>query len=123
MKRRYITVGFTGFVLLMPLAVTSTAGWIRRLGGRRWQILHRAIYLTAIAGVIHFYWLVKSDVHVPLEYAVVMAILLGCERTLGIPGQGVVRQQRAWHANSQQLQRQVRVRPIFAFPCDADRPF
>jgi sulfoxide reductase heme-binding subunit YedZ len=77
MKRRYITVGFTGFVLLIPLAVTSTAGWIRRLGGRRWQMLHRAIYLTAIAGVIHFYWLVKSDVHVPLEYAAVMVILLG----------------------------------------------
>src|SRR3984957_5465093 len=77
MKRRYLTVGFTGFVLLIPLAVTSTAGWIRRLGGRRWQMLHRAIYLTAIAGVIHFYWLVKSDVHVPLEYAAVMAILLG----------------------------------------------
>ena len=54
MKRRYITVGFTGFVLLIPLAVTSTAGWIRRLGGRRWQMLHRLIYLSAIAGVIHF---------------------------------------------------------------------
>ncbi len=77
MKRRYITVGFTGFVLMIPLALTSTAGWIRRLGGKRWQILHRAIYLTAIAGVIHFYWLVKSDVHLPLEYAAVMAVLLG----------------------------------------------
>ena len=77
MKRRYITVGFTGFVLMIPLAVTSTAGWIRRLGGKRWQMLHRLIYVTAIAGVIHFYWLVKSDVHVPLEYAAVMAILLG----------------------------------------------
>ena len=77
MKRQYITVGFTGFVLMIPLAVTSTAGWIRRLGGKRWQMLHRLIYLTAIAGVIHFYWLVKSDVHVPLEYAAVMAILLG----------------------------------------------
>lgn len=77
MKRRYITVGFTGFVLMIPLAVTSTAGMIRRLGGRRWSMLHRLIYLTAIAGVIHFYWLVKSDVHVPLEYAAIMAILLG----------------------------------------------
>jgi sulfoxide reductase heme-binding subunit YedZ len=77
MKRRYITVGFTGFVLMIPLAVTSTAGWIRRLGGKRWQMLHRLIYLSAIAGVIHFYWLVKSDVHVPLEYAAVLAILLG----------------------------------------------
>jgi sulfoxide reductase heme-binding subunit YedZ len=76
-KRRYITVGFAGFVLMIPLAVTSTAGMIRRLGGKRWALLHRAIYLTAIAGVIHYYWLVKSDVHLPLEYAAVMAVLLG----------------------------------------------
>jgi sulfoxide reductase heme-binding subunit YedZ len=77
LKRRYITVGFTGFVLMIPLALTSTAGWIRRMGGKRWAMLHRLIYLTAIAGVIHFYWLVKSDIHLPLEYAAVMAILLG----------------------------------------------
>jgi methionine sulfoxide reductase heme-binding subunit len=76
-KRRYITVGFTGFVLMVPLAITSTAGWIRRLGGKRWAFLHRAIYLTAVAGVIHFWWLVKSDIHLPLEYAAVMAVLLG----------------------------------------------
>lgn len=76
-KRRYITVGFTGFLLMIPLAITSTAGWIRRMGGRRWALLHRAIYLTAVAGVIHFWWLVKSDIHVPLEYAVVFAALLG----------------------------------------------
>jgi sulfoxide reductase heme-binding subunit YedZ len=76
-KRRYITVGFTGFVLMIPLAITSTAGMIRRMGGRRWALLHRAIYLTAIAGVIHYLWLVKSDIHVPLEYAAVMAVLLG----------------------------------------------
>jgi sulfoxide reductase heme-binding subunit YedZ len=76
-KRRYITVGFTGFVLMIPLALTSTAGWIRRLGGRRWAMLHRAIYLTAVAGVIHYLWLVKSDIHLPLEYAAVMTILLG----------------------------------------------
>lgn len=75
-KRRFITVGFTGFVLLIPLAVTSTAGWIRRLGGRRWQILHRAIYLSAVAGVIHYYWLVKSDVRKPLEYAFFVGALL-----------------------------------------------
>jgi len=76
MKRRYITVGFTGFLLLIPLAVTSTAGWIRRLGGRRWQRLHQAIYLSAVAGVIHYYWLVKSDVHKPLEYAALVGALL-----------------------------------------------
>jgi len=76
LKRRYITVGFTGFVLLIPLAITSTAGWVRRMGYKRWQMLHRAIYITAVAGVIHYYWLVKSDVHLPLEYAGVMAVLL-----------------------------------------------
>ena len=75
-KRPFITVGFTGFVLMIPLAVTSTAGWIRRLGGKRWQMLHRAIYLSAIAGVIHYYWLVKSDVRKPLQYAAIVAVLL-----------------------------------------------
>jgi methionine sulfoxide reductase heme-binding subunit len=75
-KRPFITVGFTGFVLMIPLAVTSTAGWIRRLGGKRWQLLHRAIYLSAVAGVIHYYWLVKSDVRKPLEYAFLVGILL-----------------------------------------------
>ncbi len=76
-KRPFITAGFTGFVLLIPLAITSTAGWIRRLGGRRWQMLHRLIYLTAIAGVIHYYWLVKSDVRKPVAYGLLFAILLG----------------------------------------------
>ena len=76
-KRRFITLGFTGFVLLIPLAVTSTAGWIRRLGGRRWQMLHRLIYVTAIAGVVHYYWLVKSDVRKPLQYAGIVTLLLG----------------------------------------------
>jgi len=75
-KRPFITVGFLGFVLLIPLALTSTAGWIRRLGGRRWQLLHRAIYITAIAGVIHYYWLVKSDVRKPVEYAFFVGVLL-----------------------------------------------
>jgi methionine sulfoxide reductase heme-binding subunit len=75
-KRPFITVGFTGFVLMIPLAVTSTAGWIRRLGGKRWQMLHRVIYISAIAGVIHYYWLVKSDVRKPLEYAFIFGVLL-----------------------------------------------
>jgi len=75
-KRRYITVGFLGFVLLIPLAITSTKGWIRRLGGRRWNILHRAIYVAAICGVIHYYWLVKSDIREPLLYAAILAVLL-----------------------------------------------
>jgi len=67
-KRPFITVGFLGFILLIPLALTSTTGWIRRLGGKRWQMLHRAIYISAIAGVVHYYWLVKSDVRKPLFY-------------------------------------------------------
>jgi len=75
-KRRFITVGFTGFLLLIPLALTSTAGSIRRLGGKRWQALHRLIYFAAAAGVIHYYWLVKADKRKPLEYAAVLGILL-----------------------------------------------
>jgi sulfoxide reductase heme-binding subunit YedZ len=75
-KRPFITVGFTGFVLMIPLAITSTAGWIRRLGGRRWQMLHRLVYVSAVAGVIHYYWLVKSDVRKPLLYAFLVGILL-----------------------------------------------
>src|SRR5438876_2192179 len=76
-KRKFITVGLTAFVLLIPLAITSTAGWIRRLGGKRWQALHRLIYFSAIAGVIHYLWLVKADIRKPLEYGAVLAVLLG----------------------------------------------
>lgn len=75
-KRPFVTVGFTGFVLLIPLALTSTKGWIRRLGGKRWQALHRAVYITALCGVIHYYWLVKSDHRLPLIYAAILTILL-----------------------------------------------
>jgi methionine sulfoxide reductase heme-binding subunit len=75
-KRPFITMGFAAFVLMIPLALTSTAGWIRRLGGRRWQMLHRAIYISAICGVIHYYWLVKSAVLRPLTYAAIVAALL-----------------------------------------------
>jgi len=75
-KRPFITVGFTAFVLLIPLAITSTAGWIRRLGGRRWQMLHRAIYVSAVCGVIHYYWLVKSAVIRPLTYGAIVGLLL-----------------------------------------------
>src|SRR6202048_4920320 len=72
-KRKYITVGFTAFLLLIPLAVTSTAGWIRRLGGKGWQMLHRLIYFSAALGVIHYYWLVKSAVITPPTYGVIVA--------------------------------------------------
>ena len=77
LKRPYITAGSVGFLLMVPLAVTSTAGWIRRLGGRRWQQLHRLVYFSAIAGVVHFLWLVKADLREPLIYAAVLAVLLG----------------------------------------------
>jgi sulfoxide reductase heme-binding subunit YedZ len=76
-KRRFITAGLAGFVLMIPLALTSTKGWIRRLGGKRWQALHRLIYLSAAAGVIHYIWLVKADLRAPLSYAFVLLVLLG----------------------------------------------
>jgi methionine sulfoxide reductase heme-binding subunit len=75
-KRPFITVGFAGFLSLIPLAITSTAGWIRRLGGKRWQMLHRLIYFAAVCGVVHYYWLVKSDVRKPLFYGALVGILL-----------------------------------------------
>jgi len=75
-KRPYITVGFTAFVLMVPLAVTSTAGMIRRLGARRWNQLHRLIYITGILAVVHYYWLVKADVRRPIIYGVVVGALL-----------------------------------------------
>jgi sulfoxide reductase heme-binding subunit YedZ len=75
-ERSFITAGFTAFVLLIPLAITSTAGWIRRLGGKRWQMLHRLIYVSACAGVVHYYWLVKSDIRLPLLYGAIVAVLL-----------------------------------------------
>jgi len=74
-KRPFITAGFTAFVLLIPLALTSTKGWIRRLG-KNWQRLHRLIYVTAIAAVIHYIWLVKADLRKPLQYAFVLGVLL-----------------------------------------------
>ena len=75
-KRKFITVGFAAFLLLIPLAVTSTSGWIRRLGGKRWQVLHRLIYASAMLGVVHYLWLVKADIRKPLEYGAVLAVLL-----------------------------------------------
>jgi sulfoxide reductase heme-binding subunit YedZ len=75
-KRRFITAGMTAWSLMVPLALTSTAGWIRRLGGKRWQRLHRLIYFSATAGVIHFIWLVKADLRRPLTYGAILAMLL-----------------------------------------------
>src|SRR5688572_24344945 len=74
-ERPYVTLGFTAFVLLAPLAATSTRGWQRRLG-RRWLALHRAVYAAAALAVLHFVWLVKADLAEPLAYAAVLALLL-----------------------------------------------
>jgi methionine sulfoxide reductase heme-binding subunit len=75
-KRKFITAGMTGVALLAPLALTSTSGWIRRLGGKRWQKLHRLIYFSASAGVVHFLWLVKADRRRPIAYGAVLTALL-----------------------------------------------
>lgn len=76
-KRPFITIGFAAFIMLIPLAITSTNAMIKRLGGKRWQLLHRLIYLIAIFGVLHYWWLVKKDITQPLIYAAVLAALLG----------------------------------------------
>ena len=74
-KRPFITIGFSAFVLLVPLALTSTAWAIRTLGGRRWRALHRLVYVAAAFGVIHYWWLVKADVTLPATYACLLALL------------------------------------------------
>jgi sulfoxide reductase heme-binding subunit YedZ len=75
-KRRFITAGMTAYALMIPLALTSTKWSIRKLGGKRWQALHRLIYFSAAGGVIHYIWLVKADLKKPLEYAAVLTVLL-----------------------------------------------
>ena len=75
-KRPYITVGFTAWLLLLPLAITSTKGWIKRLG-RNWGRLHKLVYAVGVLAVLHFWWLVKSDIREPLLYAAILAVLLG----------------------------------------------
>jgi sulfoxide reductase heme-binding subunit YedZ len=75
-ERKYITVGMAAFLAMVPLAITSTAGWVRRLGYRRWQKLHRLVYFSAAGGVIHYYWLVKSDVREPLMYGAIWLALI-----------------------------------------------
>ena len=76
-KRPYITVGFTAFVLLLPLAATSTNAMVRRLGAARWQTLHRLVYVIAVLGVVHFWWLVKKDIREPAVFAMILIVLLG----------------------------------------------
>ena len=89
LKRWYITIGMTAFVLMVPLAITSTAGWARRLG-KRWVKLHRAVYVIVVLGTLHFWMSVKSDIREPLMYALIFAALLGY---------------RAWHSLHSRSQR------------------
>ena len=76
-KRPFITVGFSAFVLLIPLAATSTNRMVKRLGARRWQLLHRLVYAIAVLGVVHYWWLVKKDITEPVIFAALLTILLG----------------------------------------------
>ena len=77
LKRKYLIVGSTALLVMVPLALTSTNAMIKRLGGKRWRALHRLAYLAAIAGVVHYYMQVKADVRQPLVFAAVLAVLLG----------------------------------------------
>jgi sulfoxide reductase heme-binding subunit YedZ len=76
-KRPYITVGFPSFLLLIPLAITSNNALIKKLGGKRWRWLHRLVYVVAVGGVVHYWWLVKKDLTNPITFAVILAVLLG----------------------------------------------
>ena len=86
-KRTFITVGMFAFLLLLALAITSTKGWIRRLG-KRWQSLHRVVYIAGIAGVVHFYMMVKADTREPLIYGAILAVLLGWRLVAGLRRRG-----------------------------------
>jgi len=72
-----LTVGMAGLLGMTPLAITSTAGWVRRMGYKRWRKLHRTVYVCGIAGVTRYYLLVKSDIRLPLLYGAILAVLLG----------------------------------------------
>ena len=87
-KRPFITVGFTCLVLLIPLAVTSTNAMVRRLGAKRWQSLHRLVYLIAPLAVLHFWWMVKRDLTEPIVYALLLALLLGYRLYFRVRGSG-----------------------------------
>jgi sulfoxide reductase heme-binding subunit YedZ len=93
-KRPFITMGFTAFVLMIPLAVTSTKGWIRTLG-RRWQLLHRLVYVSAIAAAVHYLWKVKVMIGSPVYYATGIAILLAFRVVWQLRAASAVRRQTA----------------------------
>lgn len=89
-KRLYITIGFTAWLFLLPLAITSTDGWQRRLK-RRWKMLHRLVYPAAVLGVLHYVWLVKKDLSEPLLYAAILAVLLAWRLPWARMGGGILR--------------------------------
>ena len=76
LEHPWVLLGFAAFLMLLPLAVTSTKGWVRRLGGKRWQRLHRLIYPATAAGVVHYFWLVKKDVTDPIYWAAALLVVL-----------------------------------------------
>jgi methionine sulfoxide reductase heme-binding subunit len=88
LKRRFITAGMTGLALMTPLAITSTAGWVRRLGYVRWQKLHRLIYFSALAGVVHYIWLVKSDLRLPELYLSIWTLLMAYRAVVWLTDRG-----------------------------------
>lgn len=94
-KRPFITVGFISFVLLIPLAITSTNNMVKRLGGERWRQLHRLVYLIGITGVLHYFWMVKADLRQPLWYAVALTLLLGYRLWLNVASQDTHRNGQA----------------------------
>lgn len=108
-KRPFITLGATALLLMLPLAVTSTAAWVRRLGGRNWQRLHRLAYVSAVGGVAHYYWLVKADTTRPLRYAGALFLLLAA---------------RAWFRSRPQsiARRRVVVQGVVRAPATASVP-
>ena len=87
-KRPFITVGFTCFVLMIPLALTSTNAMVRRLGAKRWQALHRLVYVIAPLAVLHFWWMVKRDLTEPIIYALLLGVLLGYRVFIKLRGSG-----------------------------------
>ncbi len=93
MQRPFIAFGMTGFVLMVPLAMTSTNGMVKRIGGKNWQKLHRLTYIAAAAGVVHFWMIVKSDIFYPLIFGAVLVLLLGYRLVLRQQKRSAPRQQ------------------------------
>lgn len=101
LKRPFVTVGFAALLMMLPLALTSTNGMVRRLGSRRWQWLHRLVYPVGVLGVVHYWWLVKRDLTQPVIYALVMVVLLGARLWWAIRSPGMNARAAGSHAGSE----------------------